>query len=151
MNKQNGITLVSLIIYIIVMTIVLAIMSSVILNFYSNMQGLNTNVDNIIEFNKFNIYFLKEVKLYNNAVDTIELKDGSSYILFKSGNSFIFKSNKIYYNNLEICKNVKNINFEYGKKTDEIGTEVENKTVIKVVLNVNDFEKTMNYKIENIY
>lgn len=151
MKKQEGITLVSLIIYVAVMIIVLSVLSSVISNFYSNMQGINTNVEKLIEFNKFNIYFLKEVKLYNNAVDTIESKDDSSYVLFKSGNSFIFKSNKIYYNNLEICKNIKDITFNYGKKIDENGTEVEDKSIIKVFLNFEDFKKTMNYKIENIY
>lgn len=151
MKKQNGITLVSLIIYIAVMIIVLVIMNSVISNFYSNINGLNVNVDEIIEFNKFNIYFLKEVKLYNNSVDTIKTENGSYYVLFSSGNSFTFNSNKIYYNNIEICKNVQDANFEYGKKANEAGTEVEDKTIIKVTLSFENIEKTINYKIENIY
>lgn len=151
MKNQKGITLVSLVIYIAVMLIVLSVMSSVIANFYGNIQGLNVSVDKLMELNKLNIYFLKEVKQYNNKVDTIKSDENSSYILFSSGNSFTFSSNKIYYNNLEICKNVKSINFEYGKKEDENGTEVEDKSVIKVVLNIDDLQKTMNYKIENIY
>lgn len=151
MKKEKGITLVSLIIYVIVMVIVLAVMSSMISNFYSNIEGLNANVEPIVEFNKFNIYFLKEVKLYNNTVDTINSENDSSYILFTSGNSFMFNSNKIYYNNLEICDNVKSIDFEYGKKNDEDGNEIEDRSVIKVSLSFENFSKTINYKIENIY
>lgn len=151
MKNQKGITLVSLIIYVIVMVIVLAVMSSMIANFYSNTEGINANVEEIVEFNKFNIYFLKEVKLYNNTVDTINSESDSSYILFTSGNSFMFNSNKIYYNNIEICDKVKSINFEYGKKNDEYGNEIEDRSIIKVSLSFENFSKTINYKVENIY
>lgn len=147
MKNQKGITLVSLIIYVIVMVIVLTIMSSIISKFYSNMGVMHTNVQEILEFNKFNIYFLKEIKQYNNKLDTIN----ANYILFSSGNSFSFNSNKIYYNNIQICKNVKNINFETGKRNDENGNEIEDKTIVKVTINFENFSKTISYKIENIY
>lgn len=151
MKKQNGITIISLILYIAVMLIVLVIMSSVISSFYDNVNGLNVNADKIIAFNKFNVYFLKEVKQYNNKVDTIKSEKNSSYILFTSGNSFLFNSdtNCVYYNNLKICENVKDIKFAYGKIVSE--EDVEDKSIIKVTLDFENFSKTMNYKLENIY
>lgn len=151
MKNEKGITLVSLIIYVIVMSIALVIMSYIISNFYSNTEGLNANVEEIIKFNKFNIYFLREVKLYNNSIDTISLENDNKYILFSSGNSFVFNSNKIYYNNIEICDNVKSINFEKGKKQDENGNEIEDESIIKVAIIFENFSKTINYKLENIY
>ena len=96
MKQEKGITLVSLIMYVAVMIIVLAVMSSVITNFYKNNQSLDARVEEILEFNKFNTYFLKEIKLYNNNIDSIKSEDGKTYILFSSGNSFLFDMNKIY-------------------------------------------------------
>lgn len=141
MKSGKAITLTSLSIYIVVMIIVLGIMSSIISTFYANTEGMKAKVQELIEFNKFNINFLKEVKLYNNSVDTLKSENGECYILFASGNSFSFKNNKIYYNNIKISEGVKNIKFEYG----------ENKTIIIVNLEFESFEKTIKYKIENIY
>lgn len=151
MSNEKGITLISLIIYVVVMTIVLIIMGSIVTNFYSNTESTFANVKEAVEFNKFNIYFLKEVKLYDNAIDTINLENDTPYILFTSGNAFIFDNNKIYYNNIEICDGVKNISFAYGTTVDESGKEIEDTTVIKADLSFEKFSKSMNYKIENIY
>lgn len=151
MSNEKGITLTSLIVYVAVMIIVLAILSSIITNFYSNTESTYANVKDAVEFNKFNIYFLKEVKLYDNAVDTINLENDTPYILFTSGNAFIFDNNKIYYNNISICDKVENVSFTYGTTVDKEGNEIEDTTVIKADLKFENFTKTINYKIENIY
>lgn len=151
MRNEKGITLTSLIVYVVVMIIVLLIMSSIMTNFYSNTESTYADVKDAIEFNKFNIYFLKEVKLYDNAVDTINLENDTPYILFASGNAFIFDNGKIYYNNIEICDRVKNVNFAYGTTVDKEGKEIEDTTVIKADLRFEKFSKTINYKLENIY
>ena len=57
MKSERGVTLVSLIIYIMVMIIVIAIMSQIINRFYSNTQELNSDTESVLEFNKFNSYF----------------------------------------------------------------------------------------------
>ena len=150
MRNEKGVTLVSLVIYIAVMLIVLVVMNSIISNFYSNTEGMNTSVEELLNFNKFNIYFLKEIKLYDNTVDTINSEGESPYILFTSGNSFLFDSNKIYYNNLIICDNVKSINFECEEKLDE-DNNTKYESIIKVTLSFENFTKTINYKLENIY
>lgn len=151
MKQEKGITLVSLIMYVAVMIIVLAVMSSVITNFYKNNQSLDARVEEILEFNKFNTYFLKEIKLYNNNIDSIKSEDGKTYILFSSGNSFLFDMNKIYYNNLEICDDVKNLDLEYGASYNDKNEKIQDKSIIKVTLNFETFSKTINYKVENIY
>lgn len=142
MKNQKGITLVSLALYIVVMIIVLGIMSSIITTFYANTEGMNAKVQELVEFNKFNMNFLKEVKLYNNSVDSIG-EDGT-YIVFTSGNSFSFSNNKIYYNNLKIASDVKKVKFEKDDSTID-------DTKIKVTVEFESFSKTIEYKIENIY
>lgn len=141
MNNEKGITLVSLVIYIAVMIIVLSVMGSIISTFYDNTDGMNGKVEELIKFNKFNISFLKEVKANNNAVDRIETVNGENYILFNSGNTFLFKNSRIYYNNIVLIDGVKNAKF----------IETEDKNIITVTLDFDSFSKTINYKVENIY
>ena len=86
-----------------VMIIVIAIMSQIISRFYSNTQELNSDTESVLEFNKFNSYFLKEIKQRDNELDSII----NNSILFTSGNTFSKQGNHIYYNNIPICSNVK--------------------------------------------
>lgn len=139
MKNQNGITLSSLVIYVIAMTIAIAVISSVITNFYSNTNSIQADTKEVIEFNKFNAYFLKEIKTLNNKVDRLEDK----YILFTSGNSFSYSNSSIYYNNTVICRYVKNITFSFP--------ESENRDIINVNIEFDNFQKSLNYKIEDIY
>lgn len=139
MKKQNGITLVSLVAYVIIMSIVIGVLSSIISNFYQNTDSMQADTKDVIEFNKFNMYFLKEAKTLNNKIDKLE----NNYILFTSGNSFSYSNNSIYYNNLTICKNVKNVSFSFK--------ENERQDIVEVNIEFQDFQKTINYKIEDIY
>lgn len=144
MKKEKGITLVSLVVYIIVMVIIIAAMTTIIANFYQNTEAVQGNVQEIVEFNKFNSYFLKEVKTKNNKVDRVDL----NYILFSSGNSFSISNNGIYYNNIKICDNVQNIEFILEQDTEDTGEEY---SIISVTLDFENFNKSIKYKIENIY
>lgn len=145
MKKQNGITLTSLAIYIIVMLLVIGVISSISLMFYNNTENLDDVTKDIAEFNNFNNYFVKEIKTANNKVDQIA-QDGS-YIIFNTGNSFVLKNNTIFYNDLEIAKNVNTMTFKYY--TDSEGKEITD--VINVKIELENFSKQMNYKIEDIY
>lgn len=144
MKKENGITLTSLVLYVVVMIIVIGVMSQILNNFYNNTDYLRGNVEEIVEFNKFNNYFLKEIKLYNNKIESAT----ETYILFKSGNSFSVSNNIIYYNNIKICEGVQSVIFDI--KQDEEDEEGEY-TIVNVTLNFENFKKSINYKLENIY
>lgn len=138
MKSERGVTLVSLIIYIMVMIIVIAIMSQIISRFYSNTQELNSDTESVLEFNKFNSYFLKEIKQRDNELDSII----NNSILFTSGNTFSKQGNYIYYNNIPICSKVKSF----------IATEDEHdNTIINISIEFENFSKSINYKIEDLY
>lgn len=139
MKSQKGITLMSLVVYVIVMTIAIAVIGSIISKFYNNTDSMQADTKEVIEFNKFNTYFLKEIKTSNNEVDKLDAK----YMLFTSGNSFSYSNNSIYYNNIAICKNVKDITFSFP--------EEEKKDIINVNIKFDNFQKSLNYKIEEIY
>lgn len=151
MKNERGITLASLVIYVVAMIIAITFMSSVVTNFYNNNSDLSIGMQEILNFNKFNTYFLKEVKKADNAVDKIDIEGENSYILFKSGNTFYHRNDKIYYNNIELCDKVKNLKFEFGMSLNDEGQGVEDQTIICVTLTFENISKTIKYKIENIY
>ena len=142
MKENKGITLISLLVYVIVMIIVIGVMSSIINSFYENTDTIKADTEDIIEFNKFNTYFLKEIKKNNNSVDNIQ----DNYILFTSGNSFSLVNKKIYYNNIEVCNGINEFKISLGKNGDG-----QDNTIINISITLNNFKKSINYKIENIY
>ena len=141
MKSQKGVTLSSLIIYIIVMIMVIGIMSRVSVMFYTNVNKLDNRTIEISKFNDFNTYFIKEIKMPNNGIDKID-NINKNYILFKSGNSFLFQNQSIYYNDLLIVDNVESVTFDINPNDN---------TVINVDIRFDEFSKNMNYKIEEIY
>ena len=144
MKKQSGVTLVSLVIYVAVMILVLGMMSTIITDFYENTTNLGWDVQQIVEFNKFNTYFLKEIKTTNNSVKFV--REDKMYIEFESGNSFLKHNDAIYFNNsIKICDGVESLTFNVTK----LDGQYEN--VIKVNLTIGSYTKSISYKIENIY
>jgi len=144
MRTEKGITMISLVVYVAVMTVVIGVMSSIITNFYQNTDAVQENIQEIVEFSKFNNYFLKEVKTIDNKVDHISTDN--NYILFTSGNSFSISNDEIYYNNIKICDNVQSMQISLGKNGNGI-----NKSIINVTLIFESFNKSISYKLENIY
>ena len=145
MKKQKGISLVSLLVYIIVMIIIIGGLSTISYNFYRNTQALEVDTEDIVEFSNFNEYFIKEIKKANNKIDNIS-EDGT-YIVFTDGNSFMLNNKSIYYNQIEISKNVNSLKFEYDK--DEENNEITD--IIKVSVEYSNYSKQMKYKLEEIY
>ena len=145
MRNENGITLSSLLLYVIVMIMVVGVMSSVSSMFYNNINNLDGRTDEISKFNNFNNYFVKEIKTPNNAIDRIA--DDNSYILFKSGNSFSFRNNSIYYNDLNIANNVNNVTFTYY---DDVNIN-KNHDIVTVNVEFEKYSKQISYKVESIY
>jgi len=146
MKSEKGVTIISLVIYVAIMTLVIGVMGSILTNFYENTNEVQGNVQEIVEFSKFNNYFLKEIKSNNNKVDHVS-GDGT-YILFVSGNSFSISNNAVYYNNIKICDGAESLKFTLGKSEED---KLEEYSIINVKLGFKNFKKSITYKVENIY
>lgn len=139
-KTSKGITLTTIIVYIVIMLIIIAFISRITSNFYSRTKNMEQVTTDISELNVFNTYFTKEVKLPGNKINRFD-NINKAYIIFNSGNIFTFKDDKIFYNTLQICSNVKNVSFEYSN--DIITVTIEFGTFLN--------EKIMYYKVEEIY
>lgn len=143
MKSEKGITLISLIIYVVLLLIVVSFLSVVSTHFYSNTKYLMDNGKYISEFNKFNMYFIEDVKS-NKELYSIE----KNRIVFEDGTIYTYSENSIYRNKVEICRTVESCEFSKLEETD-------NNNFIKKIINVkikikseNNFETENNYVLK---
>lgn len=139
MKSEKGITLTSLVLYIMLVLIVLGILSVITASFQSNLKEVNKEGTKNSEVDSFNMYFLQEVKKQGNKINTIS----GNEILFTTGNKFSFRENMIYLNdNIKIAENIENCAFS---------DSLENgKTVITVTIKARDAEeRSIEYVLSN--
>ena len=134
MKNNKGITMISLITYIMGLTIVLALIATLTTFFFKNISAKDLNSDTT-QYTKFSSIFLEEINNKNNSViECKSLNNGVSYIIFSSGNQYTFNANSkcIYKNKIKICENVEICDFSY--------TFVDSKYKIKVNFKTSNIE-----------
>lgn len=117
MKEERGVTLISLIIYIIVLMLVVSMLSIVSDMFFSNTKYITDSGKYISEFNKFNMYFIEDVK---NNKDMYKVNNHE--IIFEDGTIYTYKEspdNGIYRNKVKICSNISFCQFTTTKKEEE--------------------------------
>ena len=143
MKSEKGITLISVIIYVIAMIIVIAIITTLTGYFYNNIN-ISTESQNINkQYTKFNSFFLEEVNKSGNIIIESDTESENPYIIFSDKNQYTFiKQNKaIYLNQVKIATNIEECTFE---------TKIKNgKSIIIVKIKANDFTKTTEYTLSN--
>ncbi len=140
MKSDKGVTLIALVIYIAVFTIVVSTMGLLSSYFYNNMHLIKDDASYVVEYNKFNMFFIQDVK--HNSTATIE----NNVIKFEDGTIYEYKSNSIYRNDKEIAANVKSATFNL--KTYKV--ENTTKNLILVNLNIGEGEKEYQKEIEYV-
>ena len=143
MRNQKGITMVSLVIYVLSFAIIIGIIGSVTAFFSSGMREMNQNAGASSEYNKFNIYMSKYTKNgYNIIPDEYE---NNQYIAFeKDGEKIVFEKvdDILYVDNVKLCENVDE--FEAKAITTENG-----KDMLKTKIKINGVVYTTDYVIES--
>ena len=139
MKSEKGITLIMLTLYVLAATIIVGIVSIITSFFYSNTENMNDYSAAIGEYNIFNLEMLKETKQSGNNV--VSISEQQDRITFKSGNTYTFQGDGIYKNKSKLCNGVTNCKF---KKT-----MLEEKEVVTILFEMENFAKTTEYVIEN--
>ncbi len=125
MKGEKGITLISLTIYIIVMTIVIGVVSFISTYFYKNVDSLSNDLNPLTEYTKFNSFFSDEVN--HNSIKILECKE--NFVAFDNGVQYMFvEDNKaIYRNQVKIAKDVESCSFDNSIKNgkDVITVEIK--------------------------
>lgn len=142
MKSEKGITLTSVIIYVLVLVIVVGIISVLTSFFYGNIDQMDKTSQSSSEFNKFNMYFLKDVKEQGNKVVSYSDVEGGKYIAFQNNHIYSYQNNAIYFDKVKICEEVTDfsVSLEQG----------EGKQLITIYLTIgkeNPFSKTSQYTL----
>ena len=119
MRSNKGVTLTSITIYIVALSIVVAIIKRISVYFYRNLESVSTNTTAIAEYTKFNSYFTDEINIEENEVAECGTDEsGMPYIIFfKSQNQYSYKNNAVYRNKVKIISNVDTCQISYDINT----------------------------------
>ena len=112
MKQNKGVTLITLMMYVIITLIVLGILGALNLNFRSNLKNVNSNTAQDVEFDKLNVQLLKEIKTENNFIETATATKAS--ITFANGNKYTYSDAEeaVFLNdNIKIAENIKSCAF----------------------------------------
>lgn len=111
MKSEKGITLTSLVIYVIVATLVISAIATLSSFFFSNMGLIKFQQDYAPEFNKFSMFFVEDVKKNRTAEVT------TTTVTFEDGTKYQYNNGKIYRNDIVITERVDSVNFSLATQT----------------------------------
>ena len=121
MKSQKGVTLTSLIVYVVAMLVVIAIIAMMTTYFYNNVADIGKNVDPAKEYTRFNSFFTEEVnKKHNKVIECSKSTDlKENYIIFSDGTQYTYKQaegqeiGSVYKGHVKICEGIYQMYFEY--------------------------------------
>lgn len=142
MKEEKGITLISLIMYVIIMTFVIAGVSLITSSFYNNIRQFDNESDSVVSYSKFNMFFLNDIK--RNGVEIDDYQNNYIILTYKKDSKdvsvqYSAQNDSLYRDRVKICDNVQDAKFTF---------DTSNNT-IKVYLKIGNYEKTTTYVIEN--
>lgn len=143
MKNDDGVTLISLIVYVILMTFIVAAVTLITSSFRTSMDEFEGESESTVAYSKFNMYFVNDIKrngarieeCYNDEVILSYIKDDEIIKI-----EYKVENNTLYRDKVKICDNVKNVLFTQGIE----------KNKVTVDLTINNYSKKTTYVIENI-
>lgn len=129
MKSEKGISLISLIIYLIAFTTAVAIVANVSNYFYKNLTMSGNSLKTNEQFLKLNSYLTKEINIKGNVIksigDTYEGKK-MNYIVFASTkNQYSFINGEIYFNQTKICSDINDCKFTYKGESNTLVVNIK--------------------------
>ena len=142
MKEERAITLISLITYVILLMLIVAVISNITASFYANINEFDDQSEDVVSYTKFNMYFLNDIKRKNTVIADYQdnyivltyLQDGQEKQV-----EYSLQNNSIYRNMIKICGNVSQMNFIVNKSNN----------TIQILTKIGDYEKNVTYVIEN--
>lgn len=132
LRSTKGITMVNLVVYITCFVVIAAIVGNITVFFYNNSELLDTEISAASEYNKLNLFLVRESEMDNNKFDDFFTENGNSYLTFSNGDTYTFNKENglIYYNGMCIC--------EFASDFNVTTDYTSGKEVVSVLVKFND-------------
>lgn len=145
MKNNKGITMISLIIYIIVITFILSGLTAITTSFYKNINEVDGASESAVSFSKFNMYLLNDIKEEDAEISDVTPDGKSIAISYKRDGktavaTYRLSGNSIYRNNVKVCSKVKDFKVDASPGKES--------RVITITMNISNYEKTTTYNVE---
>ena len=129
MKAEKGITLTSLVIYVLVATLLIGMTAMISSFFFSNMNLIKDMDKYAPEFNKFSMFFLEDVKKNSSAEVT-----GGNQVTFADGTIYVYNSSKkaIYRNDTKITEKVEGVVF--SSSTEQVSNTTKQIINVKMIV-----------------
>ena len=131
-KSAKGITMVNLVVYVTCFVIIAAVVGNLTVFFYNNSEILDNEISAASEYNKLNLFLVKESEIANNKFDDFYTENNNSLLVFSKGDTYTFDKDNglIYYNNMCICEFASDFN---------VTTEYSSgKEIVNVLVKFND-------------
>ena len=119
MRSEKGVTMGTLIIYVTIFFAISTIIGIITSYYYKNIMELDFSAASAVEYDKLNVYLLRETKEPGNDILSIEnmgtdpyAEDYARSVTFSSGNIYYRAGNNIYMNQIRLCEDVTELQFE---------------------------------------
>lgn len=123
MKSQKGITMMSLVIYVVSFLAITVLIGTITTFFYKNISVIDTGISTSVDYNRFNTYMLNEAKridiinVYSDRPGvtepfiTFEYEDGSIVTFVKKGKNLYYcktpkSTHPDEYEAVKICENI---------------------------------------------
>ena len=135
LKSQKGITMVNLVIYVICFLIIAGVVGNLTVFFYNNNQILDNEISAASEYNKLNLFLVKESKVANNKFEKFYTENDLVYLTFSNGDTYCFdkENGLIYYNQMCICEFASDFNvttdYSTGKEVVNVLVKFDNDSI----------------------
>ncbi len=150
MKNEKGITLAALVMYVLLFSIAITTLATISNYIFNNLDNISSEQISSEEFNKFNTYFVSDVK--KSKVATVDNKENSEDLTIKldGGSTYTYKKseNAIYKDKEKIARNIVSFTANVGQDT------TNSKNIIEVTIKTGkdekkpNFEKTIKYVLK---
>lgn len=150
MKSEKGVTLSSLIIYVIAMVIVVSTIAVITRYFYGNINKLSNSTSSLGEVTKLNSFITEEINKLGNTIYYCD-PDGSFIVFYnpndrdeQNSNSgytqYTFKNGSIYLDKIKICSRIESCKFT------DISDDYNYK--LKIILTIDGKERVTTYTLK---
>ena len=129
MKTERGITLTILVIYIIIFSVVIGLLASLSSYIYGNLKYIDDDSVDVSEFNKFNAYFIEDVKSNSQVqINSQVNSEGKNIVQIVFGDGDIYRYVKeeksIYKNKQKIAEDIQNFTAVKNQTEDNAKTYI---------------------------